>query len=179
MAGNPKTLNSLCNLQNFVLCVTTKTCSYPFFHPRNKSYQKVRSLTLCRQVGAMALIGANVVVRASALQSANLGFISPSRVIPKDFKNWYSQLSCLALSKKGIMWRTSWQACLLCSWPRHLTGCLHLHVAEQVVGPVYPSWWPRLIEDLQTEHELLRSVCASRCIMLSTIAQTTTKFNTV
>ena len=30
------------------------------------------------------------------------GVHSPSRVIPKDFKNWHSQLSCLVLSiKKG------------------------------------------------------------------------------
>ena len=28
------------------------------------------------------------------------GVHSPSRVIPKDFKNWYSQLPCLALSIK-------------------------------------------------------------------------------
>ena len=33
--------------------------------------------------------------------------------------------------EKGIAWRTSRQACLLCPWARHLTGCLHLHVAER------------------------------------------------
>ena len=44
----------------------------------------------------------------------------PSRVIPKDFKKWYLQLLCLALSKIGIVWRTSQQACLLCPWARHL-----------------------------------------------------------
>ena len=55
-----------------------------------------------------------------------------SRVIPKDFKKWYSQLPCLALSiKKGIVWRTSQQTCLLFSWARHLTGRLHLYVAER------------------------------------------------
>ena len=150
-----------------------------FFIRETNHIKKSEVQQLVVKLARWPLIGANAVVRASALQSVNLGFISPSRVTPKDFKNWYSQLSCLAGSEKGIIWRTSWQVCLLCFWPRHLTGCLHLHVAEQVVGPVYPSWWPRLIEDLQTEHELLRSVCASRCIMLSTIAQTTTKFNTV
>ena len=29
------------------------------------------------------------------------------------------------------MWRTSRQACLLCPWARHLTGCLHLYVADR------------------------------------------------
>ena len=41
-----------------------------------------------------------VVVRASASQSVDLGFIPSSRVIPEDFKKWYSQLPCLALSIK-------------------------------------------------------------------------------
>ena len=44
-----------------------------------------------------------VVVKASALQSVELEFISPSRVIPKDFKKWYSQLTGLAVSTKGIV----------------------------------------------------------------------------
>ena len=39
---------------------------------------------------------------------------------------------------------------------------------------VHPSWWPILTEDLQTEHELLRSVCTSSCVIFSRIAQTMT-----
>ena len=35
--------------------------------------------------------------KASASQSVNLGSI-PCRVMPKDFKTWYSQLPCLTLS---------------------------------------------------------------------------------
>ena len=31
--------------------------------------------------------------------------------------------------KKGIVWKISRQACLLCPWARHLTGRLHLYVA--------------------------------------------------
>ena len=55
-----------------------------------------------------------------------------SQIIPKDFKTWYLQLSCLALSiKQGIAWRTSRLACLWCPWPRHLTGCLRLYVADR------------------------------------------------
>ena len=34
-----------------------------------------------------------------------------------------------AQHKKRIVWETSRQACLLCPWVRHLTGCLHLYVA--------------------------------------------------
>ena len=36
-----------------------------------------------------------------------------------------------AQHKKGIVWRTSWQACLLCPWAGHLTGHLHLYVADR------------------------------------------------
>ena len=36
-----------------------------------------------------------------------------------------------ALHKKGVVWRTSRQACLLCPWARHLTGRLHLYVADR------------------------------------------------
>ena len=42
------------------------------------------------------------------------GIHFPSRVIPKDFKKRHSQPPCLSLSKIGIVWRTSRQACLLC-----------------------------------------------------------------
>ena len=38
-----------------------------------------------------------------------------------------------AQHKKGLAWRTSRQACLLCPWARHLTGRLHLYVTD---------WWP-------------------------------------
>ena len=36
-----------------------------------------------------------------------------------------------AQHKKGIVWRTSRQACLLCPWTRHLTGRLHLYVVDR------------------------------------------------
>ena len=77
----------------------------------------------------------SAVVRASALQSVDLVVHFSSRIIPKDFKKWYLQLPSWALSKIGIVWRTSWQACLLCPWARHLTGCLHLLCGRQVEGP--------------------------------------------
>ena len=42
----------------------------------------------------------DAVVRACASQSVDLKCFSPSRVIPKDFKKWHSQLPCLALNTK-------------------------------------------------------------------------------
>ena len=36
-----------------------------------------------------------------------------------------------AQHKKGIVWRTSQKACLLCPWEGHLTGRLHLYVADR------------------------------------------------
>ena len=74
--------------------------------------------------------------------------------MPKDFKKWYSQLSCLTLSKIGIVWRTSRQACLLCPWTRHLTG--RLRFMWQTGGEAIQSTRrgvPSLNEDLQTERE--------------------------
>ena len=54
-----------------------------------------------------------VVVRASASQSVFLGFFS-HRVIPKDFKKWYSLLFCFALSKIEIVWKQADKlACVL------------------------------------------------------------------
>ena len=110
-----------------------------------------------------------VVVRASASQSVDVGFISPSRVIPKNFKKCFSQLPCLALCTIGIVWRTSRQGCLLCLLARHLTGCLHFHVADRWWGQaVYPSWWSSPTKDPKTELERTRSVCTSSCILLRT-----------
>ena len=112
-----------------------------------------------------------VVVRVSASKSVDLGLISPSRVIPKDFKKCHSQFACLVRSTKGTVLRTSRQAWLLCPWARHLTGCLHLHVPDRWWGQAfYSSWWPSPTEDSQTDHELLRSVHTSRCIIFSTLA---------
>ena len=58
------------------------------------------------------------------------GIHSLSRVIPKDFKKWYSQLPCLALSIKRDNVKNK-LACLLCPWIRHLTGRPHLCEADR------------------------------------------------
>ena len=41
---------------------------------------------------------------------------------------------------KGIVWRTSWQACFLCPWARHLTGRLHLYVADRWPSRTSPNY---------------------------------------
>ena len=41
---------------------------------------------------------------------------------------------------KGILWRTSRQACLLCPWARHLTGRLHLNVADRWPSRTSPGY---------------------------------------
>ena len=96
-----------------------------------------------------------VVVRASASQSVDLEFISQV----KSYQKWYSELPCSALSTTGIVWRTSRQACLLCPWARHLTGCFLLYVSDRWCGQaVYPSWWPSVTEDLHAKRECYRSM---------------------
>ena len=94
-----------------------------------------------------------VVVRAFASQSVDLGFISQVESYQKTLKT-------------GIH---SFPACLLCPWARRLIGCLHLYVADRWWGQaIYSSWWPSLIEDMQTEHERSRNVRTSSCLMLRT-----------
>ena len=41
---------------------------------------------------------------------------------------------------KGIVWKTSRQACLLCPWARHLTGRLHLYVADRWPSRTSPDY---------------------------------------
>ena len=76
-------------------------------------------------------------------------------IIRKDFKKWYSQLPCLALSKIEIVWKTSRQACFLCPWARQVTGCLD-YCVWQTGGGVKQSTrrgGSSLTEDLQTKRE--------------------------
>ena len=63
----------------------------------------------------------DVVVRASASQSVDLGFIPLVESYQKTLK-MASAASCLALGIYGRLWRTSRQVRLLCPWARHLTG---------------------------------------------------------
>ena len=45
-----------------------------------------------------------------------------------------------AQHKKGIVWRSSRQACLLCPWARHLTGRLHLYVEDKWLTSTSPDY---------------------------------------
>ena len=45
-----------------------------------------------------------------------------------------------AQHEKGIVWRTSRQACLLCPWARHLTGRLHLYVEDRWPSRTSPDY---------------------------------------
>ena len=75
-----------------------------------------------------------VVVRASASQSVDLGSISYVESYQKTLKMLFTASLLGAQHKKGIVWRITRQACLLCPWARHLTGVtgrLHLYVADR------------------------------------------------
>ena len=88
---------------------------------------KSRARGLCSEIRKQRFLRDGFVVKASASQS-----VDQSLVIPKDFKKWYSQLLCLAISSKEIEWRTSRKACLLCPWARDLMGSSG---GKQMVGP--------------------------------------------
>ena len=76
--------------------------------------------------------------RASTLQSVDLGCIPQVESYQKTLKKMVFTASLLgAQHKKGIVCRTSRQACLLCSWAKHSTGRLHLYVADR--GPTRTS----------------------------------------
>ena len=108
-------------------------------------------------------------VRASASQSIDLGFISQVESYQKTLKNGIHSFPAWRSAKIGIAWRTSRQAYLLCPWARHLTGCLNFHVTDRLWGQeVYPSRWPSLTEELQTEPKRTRCLHTSSCIMLRT-----------
>ena len=95
-------------------------------------------------------------VRAPDSHLVDLGFIPQVESYQKTLKMVFTA-SLLGVQHIGIVWKTSRQACLLCSWARHLTGRLHLQVANRWRGQaVYPSWWPSLTKDMQTEHEFIR-----------------------
>ena len=56
----------------------------------------------------------DLVVRASAAQSVDLGFIPIVESYQKTLKNGIYSFPAWRSAQKGIAWRTSRQACLLC-----------------------------------------------------------------
>ena len=81
------------------------------------------------------IIDDGVVVKASTLRLFHFTCL----VIPNNFKNemWYPQFSCLALSTKGVVFGTSQQVLMLCSWARQLMVCLHPYVEGR--------WWGQAV----------------------------------
>ena len=53
-------------------------------------------------------------------------------------KNGVFTASLFGAQQIGIVWRTSQQAWLLCPWAKHLTGCLHLYVADRWLASSVP-----------------------------------------
>ena len=80
-----------------------------------------------------------VVVRAPASQLVDLEFIPLLELYQKTLKMVFTASLLGAQHKKGIVWRTSRQACLLCPWARHLTGRLHLYVADKWPSRTSPA----------------------------------------
>ena len=63
----------------------------------------------------------------------------------------------VAQHKKGIVWRTSRQACLLRPWARHLTGRLHLYVADRWPIRISPRYICEVANPACRERRLLGS----------------------
>ena len=63
-----------------------------------------------------------VMVRASASQSVDLGFILLVESYQKFFKNGIYSFPAWRLAFMGRLWKSNRQVHLLCPWARHLTG---------------------------------------------------------
>ena len=97
-----------------------------------------------------------VVVRAPALQSVCLWFISQVESYQTIFKNGIHSFPAWRLAHSDSV-ENKPASLLVVSWARHLTGCLHLCVADRWRGQaVYPAWWPSLTKGMHSEHELIR-----------------------
>ena len=62
-----------------------------------------------------------------------------------------------AQHKKSIVGRTSRKACLLCSWAKHLTGRLHLYVAENWPTRTSPGYNCEFANPAYRKRRLLRT----------------------
>ena len=95
-------------------------------------------------------------VRASASKSVDLEFIPQVESHQKTLKNGIHSFPAWCSANSDSV-ENNLANLLVFPWAGHLTGCLHLHVADTWRGQaVYPSWWPSLTKDMQTEHELVR-----------------------
>ena len=62
-----------------------------------------------------------------------------------------------AQHKKGIVWRTCRQACLLCPWARHLVGRLRLRVADRWPTRTSPGYNGEVANPACRKKRLLRT----------------------
>ena len=60
-----------------------------------------------------------------------------------------------AQHKKGMVWRTSRQVCLLYPWARHLTGRLHLYVPDRWPTRTSPDYNCEIVNPARCERRLL------------------------
>ena len=60
-----------------------------------------------------------------------------------------------AQHKKGIAWRASRQACLLCPWARHLTERLHLYMADRWPTRTPPDYNCKVANPARRKRRLL------------------------
>ena len=74
-------------------------------------------------------------VRACASQSVDLGFISSSRGISKDFTKWYSQLSLLGAQHKKDKVENKWASLLFVSLDKTLDEMSPSLCGRQMMGP--------------------------------------------
>ena len=98
-----------------------------------------------------------VAVRASASQSVDLGFISLVESYQKTLKMVFTA-SLLGAQHIRYSVENKPARLLIVSLGKALNGMPPSLCGRQMVGPtVYPSWWPSLTKNMQTEHELICS----------------------
>ena len=76
-----------------------------------------------------------IVVRASASQSVDLGFIFPSRVIPKDVKNMVFTAFLLGAHQNRVSVENKPTSLLVVSLGKALNGMPRSLCGRQVMGP--------------------------------------------
>ena len=97
-----------------------------FLELRHFDFLRITKTTYCRRDGG--------VVRESALQSVDLGFITLVESYQTTLKYGIHSFPAWRSEFKGRLWRTSRQVCLLCPWARHFMGRPSLYVEDR---------WPR------------------------------------
>ena len=97
-----------------------------------------------------------VVVKASASQLVDLGFISLVESYQKTSKNGIHSFPAWRSAHRDSV-ENKPASLLVVSLGKALNGMPPSLCGRQMVGQAfYPSWWPSLTKDMQTEHELIR-----------------------